>query len=168
MNNNEKKPSYGKGFENQFKKDVLKAGFNIDRFKDQPTQYKKVKNPGDFVAFFPPTLVYVDCKAIRGGTFNFLSHTNQDQISILAEKCEYADIIGGYVVWFIDHDITVFFSAKDVLRFQNIGKKSVSLKADIQSGLIKHIIIPGKKKKIYFSYDIQQFYQRIKHVGSEW
>lgn len=142
----------GKQFEEQVFKGFKRIGdCDITRLPDQMSGYKGSTNVSDFIVFNSGNLIYIECKSLYGNTLNLKKIT---QLDSLTEKELIPDVSAGVMVWFIDHDITLYIPVSELNRLKREGKKSINIK-DIDS--IKSIIIQGKKKRILFEYDLYPF-----------
>ena len=63
-------------------------------------------------------------------------------------------MLAGVILWFINKDVTVFIPIEELQRLYDKGIKSVhySLK-----DLDNYILLNGKKKRVFFDYDIESF-----------
>lgn len=146
----------GKQFEDQ-----IKAGFNaipnliIERLPDPQNGYKGVRNICDFYVYRFPFLMFLECKSCHGNRLPF-SNITENQWNGLLEKSEYPGVIAGYMVWYIDHDMTVFIPATVLKKLKDSGCKSIGYNDEIISSN-DCILVPGKKKRILFDYDMASF-----------
>ena len=64
------------------------------------------------------------------------------------------------MVWFIDHDITVFIPATVLKKMKDNGAKSIRFDDPlISSDCIK---VAGKKKRVFFDYDMESFLLKLR------
>lgn len=148
--------SRGKSFEANFWKQCRDEGINIDRLRDPTSRYLGIRNPSDFIVYLQPYQYYLELKAYRKNVLSFKVITQWDE---LVEKSAYSGVMAGVIVWFIDHDLTIFVPIQELVRLKELGKKSLNVK-DISS-LETYILLTGKKKQIYFNYDIRTFFARL-------
>ena len=147
----------GKQFE-----DVIKSSFekvpnvSIDRLRDAPRKLKGVDNPADFIVYKKPHQIYVECKSHKGNTFPF-SCIRVEQFNGMYFKSYIYGVKAGAIIWFIDHDITIWVDI-DMLTTWRATHKSINIK-DLDK--IEHIKIEGKKKRVYFDYDMQKFLEEL-------
>ena len=155
------KVNRGKQFEEQVRTALENVpDTSVDRLIDPQNGFAGVRNICDFIAYHYPHQFYVECKSCYGNTLSI--HTNNpknkygaitnNQWEGLLEKSKTKGVIAGYVVWFIDHDITVFLSAEYLEFIRNEGKKSVNIK-DLDDSWY---IVPGNKKRVLFDYDFSE------------
>lgn len=148
----------GKKFEDVIKESFLKCpNVSIDRLRDAPKKMKNVDNPSDFIVYKYPYEIYVECKSHKGNTLPF-SCIREEQIRGMQEKSMINGVKAGVILWFIDHDLTVWIPIREIRFLINAGKKSINIKELDQ---ISHIVIQGKKKRIYFDYDMEDFLRRL-------
>lgn len=152
------KNNKGKQFE-----EVVRAAFekvpnvSIDRLKDAPKKLKNVDNPSDFIVYKKPHEVYVECKSHKGNTLPF-SCIRQSQLDGMADKWLKEGVICGFMIWFIDHDLTVWVPFDVITTLMWFGYKSLNIK-DLDK--IPHLVVPGRKKRVYFNYDMKQFLEDL-------
>ena len=72
----------------------------------------------------------------------------------MTEKWLKDGVIAGFIIWFIDHDLTVWVSIDMIKTMIWFGYKSLNVK-DLDK--IPHLVIPGKKKRVYFDYAMDKF-----------
>jgi hypothetical protein len=155
------KVNRGKQFEEQVRTALENVpDTSVDRLIDPQNGFAGVRNICDFIAYHYPHQFYVECKSCYGNTLSI--HTNNpknkygaitnNQWEGLLEKSKTKGVIAGYVIWFIDHDITVFLSAQYLEFIRNEGKKSVNIK-DLDDSWY---IVPGNKKRVLFDYDFSK------------
>ena len=153
----------GKKFEDVIKESFLKVpGVSIDRLRDAPRKMKNVDNPSDFIVYKYPHEIYVECKSHKGNTLPF-SCIREEQIKGMTEKAKIEGVKAGVIVWFIDHDLTVWIPINEIVFWRDIGNKSINIKniQDKHIERIKHIVIQGKKKRIYYDYDMNKFLEDL-------
>ena len=144
----------GKKFEDVVKRSFEKvSGVSIDRLRDAPKKLKGVDNPSDFIVYKKPHEVYVECKSHKGNTLPF-SCIREEQIKGMIEKSQIEGVKAGLIIWYIDKDITVWIPINEVNRLIDAGYKSINVK-NLED--VKHIIIRGTKKRIYFDYYMNDF-----------
>jgi hypothetical protein len=109
-----------------------------------------------------PHEVYVECKSHKGNTLPF-DCIREEQIEGMMRKVQIPGVKAGILLWFIDHDITVWIPIQEVVFWRDIGNKSINIKniQDKHTERIRHIVIPGKKKRIYFEYDMNKFLEDL-------
>ena len=148
----------GKEFEAVVKQAFEKMeNVSIDRFKDTIARQKDNKNPSDFVVYKKPYEYYVECKTTTQNTLNF---NNIRQWDDLVEKSKIKGVIAGVLVWFRNQDKTIFVPIQSLVIAKENGCKSIHYMA-IENGQklgFTGVIIPGKKKRVYFDYDMDAFF----------
>ena len=128
-------------------------GVSIDRLRDAPKRLKGVDNPSDFIVYKEPHELYVECKSHLGNTLPF-SCIKESQINGMIEKSLIEGVICGLIIWYVDHDITVWIPIDDVVAWRDAGNKSIHIN-DIWR--FNSIEINGTKKRVYFDYDMKEF-----------
>lgn len=152
----------GKKFE-----DIIRKAFeampdvSVDRLRDAPRKLKGVDNPSDFIVYKKPHEIYVECKSHKGNTLPF-SCIRTEQLVGMTEKAKINGVKAGVIVWYIDHDITVWYSIGAINGCITNGDKSLNVK-DIPKFEYQEdcIVIQGKKKRVYFEYDMNKFLEEL-------
>lgn len=112
------KPNRGKDFEAQIKEAFEKVpDTSVDRLHDQMNGFKGSTNICDFIAYHYPHQYYIECKCCYGNTLPFSNITDRQWKGLL-EKSVITGVVAGYMIWFIDHDITLFISAEAMKRLR--------------------------------------------------
>lgn len=148
----------GKEFERVVRDSFAKIdGVSIDRFKDTQSKNKGDKNPSDFVVYKKPYEYYVECKTTTQNTLNF---SNIRQWDDLLEKSKIKGVVAGVMVWFNQRDVTLFIPIQALEKAKDNGCKSIHYSC-LERG--KHlgfegVEITGKKKRVYFDYDMDSFF----------
>jgi len=152
------KANKGKIFEDVIKKSFEKAqGVSIDRLRDAPKKMKNVDNPSDFIVYKYPHEIYVECKSHKGNTLPF-SCIREEQLDGMFRKNVIDGVMAGIIVWYIDHDKTFWIPIVEVYNIRNIGAKSINIKDLTERN---SIVIRGRKKRVYFDYDMEDFLKRL-------
>ena len=143
----------GKQFEDiireQFKK--LKNVVTI-RLYDVTTGYINQNNICDLIVYDEGTLNLIECKAVHGNTLNFKSHIKQNQWDGLLEESYKSGVNAGILVWFIDHDVTLWLDIQYLQDLKESGYKSFNVKDRMSV-----YELAGVKKKVFFEYDLRKF-----------
>ena len=146
----------GKQFEGIVRECFERTGFCIDRLHDQTNGFKGSQNICDFVVFRQPNIMYLECKSCHGNTFP-LSNITQTQWNGLLEKDLFQGVYSGVMIWWIDKDVTKFVPIYDLQILADSGAKSIRF--DTAFG----IEVPGKKKRVFFEYDMEKFWEELKN-----
>ena len=155
----------GKSFEDKIKEAFEKLpGAHIKRLYDTMNGYEGVHNDCDFYVYKLPILACIECKSVHGNTLSIHSNNpkkqygniSNNQWNELLREDEIPGVVAGFMVWFIDKDVTVFVPATEMARLKNSGKKSFSYK---DFNKVCCCVIPGKKKRVFWEYDMQSFYR---------
>ena len=154
--------SRGKKFEAAVREAFEKCPeVSVDRLPDPTGGYAGVRNICDFVFYRYPFLLFVECKVQQGNTLNFKGRITENQWGGLLEKSKIPGVIAGVMVWFVDHDKTVFVPIQELAYIRDIQQKK-SLSA-LNLGDVNHLTLEGRKKRIFFDYDARTFL-RAAHV----
>lgn len=153
-----KQKNRGKQFENQIKQafENIDGGF-IQRLKDTSKRQKGNDNPCDFIAYKQPFLFLLECKSVRKNTLDW-GKIRPNQWDSLLKYDRLPGVICGYLIWFIDHDITVFVPATQLALHKQRGNKSINVK-DLNQ--LIHCNIEGKKKRVLFNYDLSNLFHFV-------
>lgn len=163
------KVNRGKDFEQ-----CVKDGFcklpqtSVIRLLDPQAGFSGVSNICDYIVYHYPHQLCIECKCTYGHTLSINSNDTKRKFGAISntqwyglyEQSAIHGVVAGYMIWFIDHDITVFVSAEDLAQFKALGKKSINVN-DLGKEL-NCINIRGTKRRVLFDYDFTDFIERIK------
>ena len=148
--------NYGKKFEQKIKEACLRVPDTIvERLPDQQSGYFGSKNPCDFIVYHYPRLFYIECKSIHGDYFP-LSNLTENQYQCLLERNNVECVIAGVIIWFINHDRTVFIPISDIKNLRENGTKSIKHTVD-ETVCKNYFEIEGKKNRVFFNYEMRKF-----------
>lgn len=152
----------GKQFEDVIRESFEKVpGISIDRLHDQTTHYKGSTNICDFIVYREPYEYYFECKSVHGNTLSF-SNITETQWNGLLNKATIEGVLAGIICWWIDKDKTVFIPIQELIAMRIVGMKSIRYDAiDDCEGDTTMIEIKGKKKRVFFEYDMEDFLNEI-------
>lgn len=156
----------GKQFEDQIRQAFERVPeTSVDRLHDQTSGYKGSSNICDFICYNYPYQYYIECKSCYGNTLSI--HTNNPknlygaitntQWEGLLEKSQIPGCIAGYMIWFIDHDRTIFVPAQSMAVHRELGEKSYNIAKQWDTDYVE---IPGIKRRVLFDYDMTSFLDR--------
>lgn len=128
---------------------------SVTRLIDPQAGYAGVRNICDFIVYKYPTQFFLECKSIKGNTLNFKSDITKNQWDGLLEKSKVRGVVAGVVVWFIDHDQTIFVPIQNLEEMRQLGEKSFNV---TKWSVDDWFHIPGRKKRIYFEYAMEKFF----------
>lgn len=164
--------SRGKKFEHQIQECFERVdGASVDRIHDQTNGFTGSSNISDFIVYKKPNLYYIECKSVQGNTLCINSNdpkhkygniTNKQWEGLL-EKSEIDGVVAGVICWWVDKDVTKFIpiQALQCLR-ESYKQKGVRYDIDIvDDGLFNQypiIDIVGRKKRVFFEYDMENFF----------
>jgi len=154
----------GKDFENVIREAFEKVpGVSIDRLHDQTTKFKGTSaNICDFIVYREPYEYYFECKSVHGNTLPFSNITDK-QWNGLLEKSKIEGVFAGIICWWIDKDTTKFIPIQ-LLQYMKECDKLKSYRYEFGGYLPKQytaIEIKGKKKRVFFNYDMEEFLDEI-------
>lgn len=149
--------SRGKKFEDIIKKAIQQVpNTACIRLYDTTNGFIGVNNPADFIGYHYPNMYCLECKSIEGNTLNFKSDIRPNQWEGLLELSKCKHLVAGFLVWFVDHDLTVFVSIEEMQKLKDDGQKSLNV-----NKLPKHFVIDSTKKRTFFEYDFTRFFEEI-------
>ena len=148
----------GKKFENVIKTAFEKVdGVSIDRLHDQTTGFKGSSNICDFIVYKEPYEYYIECKSVHGASLPFSNITDTHWNGLL-QKSQIEGVFAGVICWWIDKDVTKFIPIQVLAWLDMAGYKSIRYDKDIPDKYIGDIIeIKGKKRRVFFDYDMEEF-----------
>ena len=147
----------GKQFEEVVREAFEKvSNVSIDRLHDQTTGYKGSQNICDFIVYREPYEYYFECKSIHGASLPF-SNITETQWKGLLEKSKIEGVFAGVICWWIDKDVTKFISIQSLQWNKENGYKSLRYDHNGTS----FIEIKGKKKRVFFDYDMEEFFNDL-------
>ena len=161
--------NYGKKFEGIVREAFEKVpNVSIDRLHDQTTGFKGSSNICDFIVYREPYEYYIECKSVHGNTLSF-SNITERQWNGLLEKSEIEGVFAGVICWWIDKDVTKFIPIRDLVIAKKCGYKSIRYDTECY---IEHpmdelgykafsVEIKGKKKRVFFDYDMEEFFNDL-------
>jgi len=150
----------GKNFE-----EVIRTAFNkvpdtsVVRLPDPVQGYLGIRNHCDFIVYHKPYEYHIECKSIHGNTFPF-SNITKNQWNGLLEKSYIDGVIAGVIIWWVDKDVTKFIPIDVLAWLDAMGHKSIRFDRDSYEGEMI-ISIKGKKKRVFFDYDMEQFFKEV-------
>ena len=152
----------GKKFEGVIKESFLKVpNVSIDRLHDQTNGFKGSQNICDFIVYREPYEYYFECKSVHGASLSFNNITDT-QWSGLLEKSKIEGVFAGVICWWIDKDVTKFIPIQVLQICKYRGWKSIRYDVNGYHTSIKEI--KGKKKRVFFDYDMKGFLNELSNV----
>lgn len=150
----------GKEFEQRIKEAFEKVpNVSIDRVHDQTTRYKGSTNICDFVVYKEPYEYYIECKSVHGNVLPFKNITDAQWSGLLA-KSRIKGVYAGIICWWVDRDVTKFIPIDALEWNREFGYKSLRYDHTGTS----FINIEGKKRRVYFDYEMSEFFRRHEEV----
>lgn len=143
---------------------LIREAFNrvpdtaVIRLQDPVKGYLGVRNICDFLIYHYPHQYFIECKTVHGNIFPFHNIT-RNQWSGLYDQSQLNGVVAGIICWWIDQDVTRFFFIDDLHKIAESGKNSIRYDFDD----IPHIDIPGRKKRVFFDYDMLGFFEEAAH-----
>ena len=150
----------GKQFENVIRKSFeCVEGVSIDRLNDNTAGFKGVAGICDFIVYKEPYEYYIECKSVHGASLPF-SNITDTQWNGLLEKSQIEGVFAGVICWWIDKDVTKFIPIQALQWNKENGYKSIRYNHNGTS----FIEIKGKKKRVFFEYDMEEFFNELSNV----
>ena len=152
----------GKKFENVIKEAFQKvSGVSIDRLHDQTNGFKGSQNICDFIVYREPYEYYIECKSVHGASLPF-SNITDTQWNGLLQKSQIEGVFAGVICWWVDKDVTKYIPIGVLERMQRLNDKSIRYDFYHRFNNIDKIIeIKGKKKRVFFDYDMETFLDEL-------
>lgn len=152
-------PNRGKQFENVIRKAFESVpNVSVDRLHDQTNGFKGSQNICDFIVYKEPYEYYIECKSVHGASLPFRNITDTQWEGLL-EKSKIEGVYAGIICWWADKDMTRFIPIQYLEFLKNHGQKS--LRYDCVE---YQIIIKGKKKRVFFDYNMEDFFNEVQSV----
>jgi penicillin-binding protein-related factor A (putative recombinase) len=150
------KVNRGKDFESAVRKSFERiSDVSIDRINDNMSGFKGVAGICDFIIYKYPFQLYLECKSCYGNTLNFHNITD-NQWNGLKEKTDVFGVKAGVMIWFIDHDTTIYVPIQTLIEMKADGLKSFNINSDITRWAYKEIA--GIKRRVLFDYEMLPFW----------
>ena len=154
----------GKDFEKVIKEAFEKVpGVSIDRIHDQTNGFAGSANISDFIMYKYPYEYYIECKSVHGNTLPF-SNITKNQWQGLLEKSKIEGVFAGVVCWWVDRDVTLFLPIGELELEKRHGWKSIRYDIERCNGVME---IKGKKKRVFFDYDMVSFLETMELIKGE-
>ena len=171
----------GKSFEGHIEEAFEKiSDVSVVRLHDQTTGYLGSSNHCDFIVYKKPYEYHIECKSVHGNTLSIHSVPKKDSKGVLhgfygnitdtqweglLEKSKIPGVIAGVICWWIDKDVTVFLPIQMLQALKNMSKKSIrydmEVFCDSNGDGYATTAIKGKKKRIFFDYDMEDFLNEL-------
>lgn len=171
----------GKQFEQVVRESFERVpGVSIDRLNDNTAGFKGIAGICDFIVYKEPYEYYIECKSVHGNTLSIHSNDpkhkygniTNTQWEGLLEKSKIEGVFAGVICWWVDKDITKFIPIRDLVIAKKCGYKSIRYDTECY---IEHpmdelgykafsIEIEGKKKRVFFDYDMEEFLNELSNV----
>ena len=150
----------GKEFEEVIRKACLAVpNTSVVRLPDPVQGYLGYRNISDFIIYHKPFQYFIECKSVHGNTLPF-SNITDNQWQGMLEQSKIKGVVAGVICWWTERDTTRFIPIQILEAMKNAGYKS--LRYDVESYDGEFIYeIEGKKKRVFFDYDMQNFFNII-------
>ena len=127
----------------------------VERLPDPTMGYLGVRNRSDFLIYSFPYQYYIECKTIQSYRLPMTNITFNQRVGML-EVAKTLGVVAGVMCWFIPEDRTIFMPIQTIEKYRLQGEKSINLRKIWDEDFIE---IQGKKKRVYFDYDMVKFIQ---------
>ena len=152
----------GKKFENVIRESLEKIdNVMVLRLPDPTNGYLGIRNISDFVVYQYPFMYFLECKSVHGNTFP-LSNLTENQYNGMLEQSEINGVMCGIIIWWVDKDVTKYFPIEYIQYLKLDGSKSI--RYDDTWGYD----IEGKKKKVFFDYDMEELLNMLANNERGW
>lgn len=158
----------------------------ILRMHDQTMGFSGGANICDFVGYKKPFFYLIECKSVHGNTLSIHSNPKPDKRGVLhgfygditdkqweglMVESQNEGILAGILCWWVDKDVTKFIPIQNLVRYRDTGAKSVRFDTEfttlhdlIKGELYEPIVLDGKKKRVFFDYDISKFFKEAESL----
>lgn len=148
----------GKQFENVVRQSFLSVpDVSVIRLPDQTMGYAGSANICDFIVYFYPNQFLIECKSVHGNTLPFSNISTRQWDGLLAQSRN-SGVICGILCWWIDRGVTKFISIQELAKTASIDPNRRSIRYDTSLG----IELDGRRKRLFFEYDMLDFLQRAR------
>lgn len=167
----------GKQFEEKVREAFEKVpDVSVVRLHDQTTGFLGSSNHCDFIVYKKPYEYHIECKSVHGNTLSIHSkdpskkygNITNKQWEGLLEKSKIKGVKAGVLCWWVDRDVTLFIDIRLLEELRKIDYKSIDYCASFALEDIDNLSdmwtwIIGKKKRVFFDYDMKQFFKEAEH-----
>lgn len=149
----------GKQFEN-----VIRNSFesvpdtSVIRLPDPVQGYLGYRNICDFIVYHYPTQYFIECKSVSGDRFPFANITDNQWKGML-QMSKLKGVRAGIICWFINRDVTLFIDIRLLQELRDSDCKSIRYDDYRYNNMVYKL--DGKKKRIFFDYDMEQFFKAV-------
>ena len=148
----------GKQFEKDFEKSCKSYFYRLkdgtSSWGNQENTRFQAKNDFDCFIFKSPHLYGIELKSVKGKSFPF-SNLKDSQIKGLLKIDEHYNGHGYLIINFREVEMTYAIKIKDLVKhIESTTKKSINVK-DVEG-----ILIPQRKLKVNYRYDLEVLYER--------
>ena len=172
----------GKKFEEVIQEAFKKVpDTSVVRLHDKTTGYLASSNHCDFIVYKKPYELHIECKSVHGNTLSIHSIPKPDKKGVLhgfygnitdtqweglLEKSKIPGVIAGVICWWVDKDTTMFIDIRLLEELRKRNYKSINYCApfaleDIEGLSDMWTWVIGKKKRVFFDYDMEEFLNAI-------
>ena len=131
-------------------------GVSIDRVHDQTTHYKGSTNICDFIVYREPYEYYIECKTTHSRSWP-IQNLSDSQLEGMLEKSQIRGVAAGVIIWFIEHDTTMYLPIEVVAECKKNGMKSI--RCDFMHP--DRILLCGERRRTYFTYYMKDFLNQL-------
>lgn len=143
----------GKQFENVVKNSFEKVpNTSVVRLHDQTNGYLGSSNICDFIVYHYPKQYFIECKSVHGNILPFSNITKNQRLGLL-KVCKIKGVVAGILCWWVDKDTTLFIPIQLIVSEMDKGNKSIRYDT-----LLDVIRLPGKKRRVFYDYDMKYFF----------
>jgi len=159
-----KRKNVGKPFEDEVREALDRTDAYSLRLYDPPPYLKGIANPCDIIVYRQGIFYMFECKSVHGNRLPIFSNdpTGQHiygnisnaQWDGLTEASHHRGVVAGLLVWWVDRDVTRFIPIQTAQAVRDRGDKSIKYDAELAGSYT----IGGHKRRVYYDYDFQPFF----------
>jgi len=141
----------------------------VVRLIDPQNGFAGIRNMCDFIVYHYPVMFLIECKCCHGNTMSIHSNDptkkygmiTNNQWEELYAASYVSGIFAGYMIWFVDHDRTVFVPSPSMQILKDNGNKSLNILHIAKQLGNGYMNIDGTKKRKFFDYDMRKFIKEV-------
>lgn len=130
----------------------------VVRLPDPVMGYLGYRNICDFIIYHYPKQYFVECKSCHGASLP-LDNITKNQREGLTDVKGIKGVRAGILLWYVDHDYTVWIPIDTINGLRQQGSKSLNWKHAKLIHACKEV--RGRKKRVFFDYNMEEFFNEV-------